>query len=107
MIGGAALLIFSIVTEPIHNIMFSRFLYPSILESLLYLVLVGSILGFTIHNYLLKVWPMTRVSSYTLFAPIVALVIGKLFLGEQFTLLQLSACMVLLVGSTLSLKSAS
>ena len=54
--------------------------------SLAYLVVCGSLLGFTAYVWLLKVTTPARVSTYAYVNPIVAVLLGTLFAGERLTL---------------------
>jgi drug/metabolite transporter (DMT)-like permease len=49
-----------------------------------YLIVVGSILAFSAYAYLIQIWPMSRVSTYAYANPVVGVLTGCLFLGEDF-----------------------
>jgi drug/metabolite transporter (DMT)-like permease len=53
--------------------------------ALAYLIGPGSILAFTAYGYALSHLPVTTVSTYAYVNPVVAVLAGVLFLGEQFT----------------------
>src|SRR5690606_12460215 len=53
--------------------------------SLLLLILFGSIVAFTAFNYLLKVVSPEKVATSTYVNPIIALILGWFFLGEEIT----------------------
>ncbi len=53
--------------------------------SLAYLILFGSLIGFTAYVWLLKATTAARVSTYAYVNPIVAVVLGTLFAGEVIT----------------------
>jgi drug/metabolite transporter (DMT)-like permease len=50
-----------------------------------YLIGPGSILAFTAYGYALSHLPLTTVSTYAYVNPMVAVLAGIVFLGEQFT----------------------
>ena len=54
--------------------------------SLGYLVVFGSLLGFSAYVWLLRVTTPARVSTYAYVNPVVAVLLGMLFAGEQLTL---------------------
>ena len=56
------------------------------LGSLGYLIVFGSLLGFTAYVWLLKVSTPARVSTYAYVNPIVAVLLGALLAGEALTL---------------------
>jgi drug/metabolite transporter (DMT)-like permease len=53
--------------------------------ALAYLIGPGSILAFTAYGYALSHLPVTTVSTYAYVNPVVAVLAGIAFLGEQFT----------------------
>jgi drug/metabolite transporter (DMT)-like permease len=53
--------------------------------ALAYLIGPGSILAFTAYGYALSRLPLTTVSTYAYVNPVVAVLAGIVFLGEQFT----------------------
>lgn len=63
-----------------------------------YLVLVGSILCFTCYLYALKTMPVSLVSIYVYINPIVALLLGVIFLDEKITLQIVAGILVTLAG---------
>jgi drug/metabolite transporter (DMT)-like permease len=66
--------------------------------SVLYLVIFGSMVGFSAYVWLLKVQPATRVSTYAYVNPVVAVLLGIFFAGERISLLQISGLVVILVS---------
>jgi drug/metabolite transporter (DMT)-like permease len=54
--------------------------------SLVYLILIGSIVAYTCFSYALRKLPMTIVSMYAYVNPIVAVLLGWLFLDEKLNL---------------------
>jgi drug/metabolite transporter (DMT)-like permease len=66
--------------------------------SVAYLVLFGSIAGFSAYVWLLKVRPATQVSTYAYVNPVVAVLLGVLFAGEKISALQISGLAVILLS---------
>jgi drug/metabolite transporter (DMT)-like permease len=66
--------------------------------SLGYLVVFGSWIGFSAYVWLLKVSSPSRVSTYAYVNPVVAVVLGWFFLGEELSLHTVIAALVLLSG---------
>jgi drug/metabolite transporter (DMT)-like permease len=52
---------------------------------LLYLATVGSFAGFGAFAWLVQIWPMERLATYTYINPIVALMLGTMLAGESLT----------------------
>jgi drug/metabolite transporter (DMT)-like permease len=63
--------------------------------AMVYLVLVGSIVGYSAYVYALKYLPVSTVSLYAYVNPIIAVVLGTLILSEPFSLrIVIAAAMV-------------
>jgi drug/metabolite transporter (DMT)-like permease len=50
-----------------------------------YLIVVGSLVGFTTYAWLLTVAPLGRIATYAYVNPVVAVILGALILGEPLT----------------------
>ncbi|MBO0685009.1 MAG: EamA family transporter, partial [Candidatus Dormibacteraeota bacterium] len=66
-----------------------------------YLVLFGSLVGFTAYSWLLRSAPISLVSTYAYVNPVVAVLLGVSILGEQLGPLQVVAALVTLAGVAL------
>jgi drug/metabolite transporter (DMT)-like permease len=66
--------------------------------ALLYLILVGSIAGFSAYAYALKHLPVATVSLYAYVNPIIAVILGTLLLREPFTLRMALAVALIFAG---------
>ena len=53
--------------------------------ALAYLIVFGSLVGYTCYAWLLQVAPVSLVSTYAYVNPVVAVLLGALFLGESIT----------------------
>ena len=53
--------------------------------ALVYLVVFGSLVAFTAYSWLLSVAPVSKVSTYAYVNPVVAVLLGALFVGEDVT----------------------
>jgi len=56
------------------------------ITAMMYLVLVGSIVGYSCYVYALKYLPVSTVSLYAYVNPVIAVVLGTLLLSEPFSL---------------------
>jgi drug/metabolite transporter (DMT)-like permease len=82
MLGGAVLLALSQLRgelEPLPH------LTPRVALALAYLIVGGSLLGFTAYAWLLARMPATRVASHAYVNPVVAVALGYFVAGEQLT----------------------
>ena len=66
--------------------------------ALLYLTVMGSLLAYLCYLWLLKVKPAAQVSSYVYVNPIVAVLLGAVFAGENISHVQVLALAVILCG---------
>lgn len=66
--------------------------------AVVYLVIFGSIAGFSAYVWLLKVRPATQVSTYAYVNPVVAVLLGVIFAGEQISALQIFGLAVILLS---------
>ena len=66
-----------------------------------YLVVFGSLIAFNAYMVLLAQAPAALASSYTFVNPVIALLLGVTFGGEQVTTTEWTACSVVLLGVVL------
>ncbi len=64
----------------------------------LYLVVFGSLAAFSAYVWLLSVRPVTQVSTHVYVNPVVAVLLGVLFAGEQMSWLQVAGLAVILTS---------
>ncbi|HTY40680.1 MAG TPA: EamA family transporter [Thermoanaerobaculia bacterium] len=82
--GGAILLVAAGATGELAHLSLSAVSTRSAL-SLVYLIVAGSLLGFTAYIFLLGATTPARVSTYAYVNPVVAVLLGWLFAGESVT----------------------
>jgi drug/metabolite transporter (DMT)-like permease len=66
--------------------------------AMLYLIVFGSILGYTAYMYALKNLPVSTVSLYAYVNPVIAVVLGSIVLDEPFTLRMVAASGLVFAG---------
>ena len=71
---------------------------PRSAGALVYLVLVGSIVGYSAYVYALTHLPIATVSLYAYVNPIIAVVLGSLLLDEPFGVRTVAAAALVLTG---------
>lgn len=71
---------------------------PSGIWALLYLIMVGSLVGYTSYIYLINVWPISKAGTYAYINPIVAMFLGWLLLGEPVTAKMIISAVFILAG---------
>jgi drug/metabolite transporter (DMT)-like permease len=101
MLGGGVLLVLSALTGEMHP-------FPHVswraAWALLYLIVGGSLLGFTAFVWLLGRMPATRVASQAYIKPLVAVALGYFVAGEVITLRTLFAAALVVASVFLILK---
>jgi drug/metabolite transporter (DMT)-like permease len=93
-IGAVCLLLMSAALEPWTAVVWTR----SNVLAIVYLSLFGSVVAFSIYYDLIKRMDATIVSLGTLIIPIVALVLGRVFLGEMVTAAAVIGIVTILLG---------
>jgi drug/metabolite transporter (DMT)-like permease len=101
MLGGGVLLALSLASGELHP-------FPAIpLKAglaLIYLIVAGSLIGFTAFVWLLGRMPASRVASHAYVNPIVALALGYFMASEEITLRTLLGAGLVLGSVVLTLK---
>lgn len=90
-IGGFAL---SLAFDTTHAIRHS----PEAWAAVCYLILVGSALAFTLYMFTLRHLSATVSSLYTYINPIVAILLGWLFLGERLSSWEIAGMLITIAG---------
>ncbi len=68
--------------------------------AVLYLIVFGSIVGYSAYVWLLKFQPATKVSTYAYVNPVVAVLLGIFFAHESISTLQILG-LIIILGSVL------
>ncbi len=102
MLGGGMLLILSAVfgeMQPFPHVSLRAGM------GLLYLIVCGSLIGFTAFVWLLARMPATRVASHAYVNPIVAVALGYFVAGEPITVRMLAGAAIVVASVFLTLRS--
>ena len=95
LFGGAILLILSALSGEMHPL---PHISAKAAGALLYLIVAGSLVGFSAFVWLLGRMPATRVASHAYINPVVAVALGYFLTGEVVTMRMLFGA-ALIVGS--------
>jgi len=98
-LGAACLLVMSAALEDWHSVVWTR----SNVLAIFYLSVFGSVVAFSSYYYLIKKMDATIVSLSTLIIPIVALFLGRAFLGETVTPLAVAGIVTILAGVAIAI----
>ncbi|HUE86852.1 MAG TPA: EamA family transporter [Vicinamibacterales bacterium] len=82
LLSGVMLIAIGTAIGEWHELSFT----PRTLAAMAYLVLFGSLLGYTAYMYALKNLPVSTVSLYAYVNPVIAVVLGSVVLAEPFTM---------------------
>jgi drug/metabolite transporter (DMT)-like permease len=102
MLGGIVLLALSKVTGELHTL---PRITPQAAAALLYLIVAGSLLGFTAYVWLLGRLPVTQVASHAYVNPLIALALGYFVAHESLTPSMLLASALVIASVILILTS--
>ena len=95
--GGLFLIIWSTLSGEIFNLHLNLISQKSTL-SLLYLIFIGAIVGFSTYTYLIKNVEPAKVSTYALVNPVVAVYLGVALAGEIINPTMILALLLVLFG---------
>lgn len=102
LVGGVLLVVVSAAAGELRDARFTA----EALGAVAYLVVVGTLVGFSAYVWLLRAAPTSLVSTYAYVNPIVAVVLGWAFLAEDVTLQMLVAGTAILVSVALILRAS-
>lgn len=95
MYGGVMLLVLSLFTEQVH---IESMLSTNAIISLLYLIIIGSMLGHTIFYWLVAKTNPVFPSTWLYISPLIALGLGVMLYNEPLYLLSLAGGITIIVG---------
>lgn len=95
--GGMVVCLVGVVTGSFSRIDFATVSALSVV-SFAYLILVGSLLGYSSYMYLLGVTTAARASTYAFVNPVVAVILGAMFAAEPLTPRVLGAGVVIVAA---------
>jgi len=101
--GGVALMIVSLGTGELSGFHFGQVSENSWL-GLVYLIFIGSMIGFVSYAWLLQNAPISLVMTYAYVNPLVAVVLGYIFLQEPLSSRTLAAAGII-IGSVIFINS--
>ena len=81
VLGGFVLAVMAAVTGEFASVDVGAISRDSVL-ALLYLLVIGSLVAFTVYGWMLRVAPLPLVATYAYVNPVVAVILGAIILGE-------------------------
>lgn len=99
--GGIGSLLISGITGELKTFSFSAVPLQA-WGGLFYLIIMGSLVAYMAYTWLITVRPPALVSTYTYINPLIAVLMGWIFVNEQFSGTQLIAMFIILAGILLT-----
>ena len=97
LVAGSCSLLASLISGEYHQMVWSAISWQS-WTALLYLIFIGSLVGYSAYIWLLSVRPAVLVGTYAYVNPVVAVFLGWLIANERISSQQLIALVVILAG---------
>ncbi|WP_432666381.1 EamA family transporter [Wukongibacter baidiensis] len=92
--GGLGLFTVGLLMGEISRAQFTK---NSVL-AMLYLIVFGSIIGYSCYIYVLAKWPASKAGTYAYVNPVVAVILGAVVLDEPFTLSVITSMLIIILG---------
>ena len=96
-LGGIFLFTFAIFTEPGQAMIWTK----TNLFATAYLIVFGSVITFSLYCWLFSYLSLSQITYVAFFPPILAIIIGWIFLGEQLSFLILLGASLIIFGALL------
>jgi drug/metabolite transporter (DMT)-like permease len=99
VVGAIGLSVLSLVLEPVSAETFYALLRPAPLSGLLFVVIGGTFIAYTIFLRLMRDWGAPRAGLYSFVSPVVALILGAIVYAEPFTWREVTGAAMMLVAA--------
>ena len=103
--GGLVMLVAALAAGELGDVHWAAFSAKSV-WSLVYLVLIGSLVGYSAYTWLLQHAPISQVSTYAYVNPVVAVILGWAILGEHIPPMMLVASVVIIAAVAMIVRSS-
>ncbi|MCO5091564.1 EamA family transporter [Bosea sp. (in: a-proteobacteria)] len=104
LIGGIGLTAVSLALEPVGLADLRALLRWPALPALLFLIVCGSLMGFTIYMRLLRDWGAFRAGLYAFVSPAIAVTVGVAALGEPFGWSEAAGALLMFGAAAIALR---
>ena len=103
VVGAVGLTALSLAFEPVSAATFRAMLAPGPLAGVLFLVIAGTFIAYTIFLRLVRDWGAPRAGFYSFVSPVVALLLGAAVYAEPLTWRELTGAAVMLLAAGLAI----
>jgi len=107
LIGGVGLIAVSLAVEPVGSDDLARLVQWPVLPAVVFLIIGGSLMGFTIYMRLLRDWGAFRAGLYAFISPAIAVTVGVLALHEPFGWSEATGALLMFGAAAIALKQPS
>lgn len=104
LIGGVAMLLVSVALEGFSPSELGHLAQGRALAGFSFLVLGGSLVGFSVYLWLLREWGAFRAGLYAFVSPVIAVAIGVLYAGEPFGAAEAAGMATMLAAAGLAIR---
>jgi drug/metabolite transporter (DMT)-like permease len=94
LFGGTICMVLALLAGDLHRATWAA----SSVWAIVYLIVAGSLVGYTAYVWLLKNVPIAKVATYAYVNPIIALILGVVFHGEHFDGYMAAGAVVVIVS---------
>jgi drug/metabolite transporter (DMT)-like permease len=102
LVGAIGLAALSLLLEPVTPDTFAALLAPAPLAGLLFVVVAGTFIAYTIFLHLMREWGAPRAGLYSFVSPVVALVLGAIVFGEPLTWREWAGAAIMLLAAAIA-----
>jgi drug/metabolite transporter (DMT)-like permease len=106
LIGGLVLTVIGLATTSASELDLSGWSTRSVF-GLVYLILVGSVVGYTAYAWLLANAPIAQVSTYAYVNPVIAIALGVIVLDETITARIIAGAVLILIAVAIVVRRES
>jgi len=103
LVGAVGLTALSLIVEPVSLETVKALLAPGPLAGLLFLVIAGTFVAYTIFLRMLRDWGAPRAGLYSFVSPVVALMLGAIVFGELLTWREITGAAIMLFAAWIAI----
>jgi drug/metabolite transporter (DMT)-like permease len=103
LVAAVGMSVLSLALEPVSGATLAALLQPLPLAGLLFMVLFGTFIAYTIFLRLVREWGAPRAGLYSFVSPVVALILGAAVLGEPLTWREIIGAAIMLAAAAIAI----
>ena len=107
LVGAIGLAVLSLCLEPVTPATFAALLALAPLAGLLFVIVGGTFVAYTIFLRLMREWGAPRAGLYSFVSPVVALILGAQVFGEPLTWREATGAAIMLLAAAIAVARGS